>query len=58
MKAINIFLLIAECVLLLLLVLSDFGLILPSENTFARVLLHFSVLFLIISTSLQLKKFK
>lgn len=54
-KVINEIVLIGSCLLLLLLILSDFGLIFPSENTFARVLLHLSSLLLIISSGFQLR---
>lgn len=58
MKAVNMILFIGACVFLLLLVLSDFGLVFPTENIFARVLLHFSAIFLMISSGIQLKKLK
>lgn len=47
--------LILSVILLLLLILSDFGLILPSDNYFARTLLHFSTILLIFSAAIQLR---
>lgn len=47
--------LILSVILLLLLILSDFGLILPSDNTFARTLLHFTTILLIFSAAIRLK---
>ena len=46
--------LVLSSVLLFLLVLSDFGLIFPSTNVFARVLLHFTMIILVISSIIQL----
>ena len=51
-------LLVLSILFLLLLILSDFGIIFPSEHTSARVLLHFSAIFLIISSVIQLYRKK
>lgn len=47
-------LLVLSSIFLLLLILSDFGLVFPSDNTFARVLQHLTAIILIISSAIQL----
>ena len=46
--------LVLSSILLFFLILSDFGFIFPSTNVFARVLLHFTVIILIVSSIIQL----
>jgi len=46
--------LILSGLLLFFLILSDFGIIFPSENHSARVLLHFSAMILLTSSLIQL----
>lgn len=48
-------LLVLSCGFLVLLILSDFGLVNPSDNLFARTLLHISTILLIISSARRLK---
>ncbi len=54
-KAFDWILLILSCGLLMLLILSDFGLINPSDDVFARTGLHISAILLIISSVGRLK---
>lgn len=48
-------LLVLSCGFLVLLILSDFGLVNQSDNLFARTLLHISTILLIISSARRLK---
>ena len=47
-------LLVLSSIFLFLLILSDFGLIFPSDNTFARVTQHLTAIILIIFSAVQL----
>jgi uncharacterized membrane protein len=47
-------LLVLSSIFLFLLILSDFGLIFPSDNTFARVMQHLTAIILIIFSAVQL----
>lgn len=55
-KAFDWILFILSCGLLVLLILSDFGLIYPSDNVFDRTCLHISAILLIITSIGGLKK--
>lgn len=50
--------LILSIAFLLLLILSDFGLVFPTENTDNRVLLHCAAILFIISSAIQLRHTK
>lgn len=47
-------LLVLSSIFLFFLILSDFGLIFPSDNIFARVMQHLTAIILIISSAIQL----
>ena len=47
-------LLVLSSIFLFLLILSDFGLIFPSDNTFAKVMQHLTAIILIISSAVQI----
>ena len=47
--------LILSIVLLLCILLSDFGILFPSSNKTARILLHISAIILVVSTVIQLR---
>ena len=47
-------LLVLSSIFLFLLILSDFGLIFSSDNTFAKVMQHLTAIILIISSAIQI----
>lgn len=54
-RVLNLILLVCSSVLFLLLILSDFGLIITIDNIFSRVLLHISLILLIATAVSGLK---